>query len=92
MATPTLDAAAIRDRAETIKRAPASARPAMIAKVRADVIALFAQLDTQLTWLFAHPAHPRFAELEARWIADLAHYAAASDVLNSIATQKEIAA
>lgn len=92
MAIPKLDAAAIHDRAKRITSAPASARPAMIAKTRADVTDLAAQLDTQLTWLFEHPNHPRFPELEDRWLADLKHYEAACDVLNNIATQKEIAA
>lgn len=64
----------------------------MVAKVRADVTELAAQLDTQLTWLFEHPNHPRFTELEDRWLADLTHYESACDVLNGVATQKEIAA
>ncbi len=92
MATPKHDAAAIRARAEKITSAAPKARPAMIAKVRADVTELAAQLDTQLTWLFEHPAHPRFTELEDRWLADLKHYEAACDVLSSVATQKEMAA
>lgn len=92
MALPKLDAAAIHDRAKKIMSAPVSARPAMIAKTRADVTDLAAQLDTQLTWLFEHPTHPRFTELEDRWLADLEHYEAACDVLNGVATQKEMAA
>lgn len=92
MAIPKIDAAAIHDRATKIKRAPASARPAMAAKVRADVTELAAQLDTQLTWLNEHTTHPRFTELEDRWLADLKHYEAACDVLSNVATQKEMAA
>ena len=92
MATAKLDAAAIHDRATKIHQAPQSARPAMVAKVRADVADLAAQLDTQLTWLFEHPKHPRFFEFEDAWLADLTQYEAACDVLNSVVTQKEIAA
>ena len=88
----TRNAAAICARVEKITSAPASARPAMIAKARGDVTELAAQLDTQLTWLFEHPTHPRFTELEDRWLADLKHYEAACDVLSSVATQKEMAA
>lgn len=92
MTVAKLDAAAIHERAKKIIGAPASAQPAMTAKVRRDVSDLAAQLDTQLTWLFEHPNHPRFPELEDRWLGDLKHYEAARDVLNNVATQKGLAA
>jgi len=88
----TLNAAAICDRTKKITSAPASARPAMIAKARGDVTDLAAQLDTQLTWLNEHPTHPRYTELEDRWLADLKHYESTCDVLNGVATQKGLAA